>query len=154
MSNNIITQCIIMLHDWINFCIQFILLTNGHDNHLIIWQAHSLQVQVGWFEVVLKAWLTISKVINCEIIRLDKVGVCLFVIVSLDHLKLLKSAVTDHPQKDTFQNSSKLPVDPMCVLDSLMPSTTIEHLNRLSPLFSLWPVDITTIQMCLHTTDI
>ena len=72
----------------------------------------------------------------------------------LDYHKLLKSAVTDHPQKDTFQNSSKVSVDPMRVLDSLMPSTTIEHLNRLSPLFSLSPVDITTIQMCLHTTDI
>ena len=80
--------------------------------------------------------------------------IALFVIVSLEYLKLLKSAVTDHPQKDTFQSSSKVSVDPMRVLDSLMPSTTIEHLNRLSPLFSLSPVDITTIQMCLHTTDI
>ena len=30
--------------------------------------------------------MTISKAINCEIIRLDKVGVCLFVIVSLDQI--------------------------------------------------------------------
>ena len=46
---------------------------------------------------------------------------CSFVIVTLDHLKLLKSAVSDHPQTDPFQSNSKVSVDPMGVLDSLMP---------------------------------
>ena len=80
-------------------------------------------------------------------------GVCSFVIVTLDHLKLLKSAVSDLPQTDRCGNNSKVSVDPMCVLDFLMPSTTIENLSRLWPLF-FPPVDITTIQRCLHTTDI
>ena len=80
-------------------------------------------------------------------------GVCSFVIVTLDHLKLLKSAVSDHPQTDPCRNNSKVSVDPMCVLDSLMPSTTIENLSRLWPLF-FPPMDITTIQRCLYTTDI
>ena len=81
-------------------------------------------------------------------------GVCSFVIVTLDHLKLLKSAVSDHPQTETpVETIVKYQVDPMGVLDSLMPSTTIENLSRLWPLF-FPPMDITTIQRCLHTTDI
>ena len=79
--------------------------------------------------------------------------VCSFVIVTLDHLKLLKSAVSDHPQTDPFRSNSKVSVDPMRVLDFFMPSTTIENLSRLWPLF-FPPVDFTIKQRYLHITGI
>ena len=51
-------------------------------------------------------------------------------------VQLLKSLTTLRPmQTDTFGSNSKVSVDPMRVLDSLMPSTTIENLSRLWPLF-------------------